>query len=124
MHQAEIIVLLFTVVAASVLIARKMALPYPVVLVLVGLGLEFCSASAGGKTGSKHRFLFLFAAAALSSRVVHFVARFSAKSAANCPACYRVGAFHDDRSRLRGALADSVHAVGRGFCPGGNRFSS
>src|SRR5882762_9094418 len=41
MHQAEIIVLLFTVVAASVLIARKMALPYPVVLVLVGLGLSF-----------------------------------------------------------------------------------
>jgi monovalent cation/hydrogen antiporter len=41
MHQAEIIVLLFTVVAASVFIARKMALPYPVVLVLVGLVLSF-----------------------------------------------------------------------------------
>src|ERR1700747_1267824 len=41
MHQAEIIVLLFTVVAASVVIARKMALPYPVVLVLVGLALSF-----------------------------------------------------------------------------------
>jgi Na+/H+ antiporter len=41
MHQAEIIVLLFTVVAASVLVARKMALPYPVVLVLVGLVLSF-----------------------------------------------------------------------------------
>jgi monovalent cation/hydrogen antiporter len=41
MHQAEIIVLLFTVVAASVLVARKMALPYPVVLVLVGLILSF-----------------------------------------------------------------------------------
>src|SRR5262249_22103793 len=41
MHQAEIIVLLFTVVAASVVIARKMALPYPIVLVLVGLVLSF-----------------------------------------------------------------------------------
>jgi CPA1 family monovalent cation:H+ antiporter len=41
MHQAEIIVLLFTVVAASVFIARKVALPYPVVLVLVGLVLSF-----------------------------------------------------------------------------------
>ena len=41
MHQAEIIVLLFTVVAASVLVARKTALPYPVVLVLVGLLLSF-----------------------------------------------------------------------------------
>lgn len=41
MHQAEIIVLLFTVAAASVLVARKMALPYPVVLVLVGLVLSF-----------------------------------------------------------------------------------
>src|SRR6476646_9573045 len=41
MHQATIIVLLFAVVAASVLAARKLALPYPVVLVLVGLGLGF-----------------------------------------------------------------------------------
>jgi Na+/H+ antiporter len=41
MHQAEVIVLLFTVVAASVLIARKMTLPYPIVLVLVGLALSF-----------------------------------------------------------------------------------
>ncbi|PYK11966.1 MAG: Na+/H+ antiporter [Verrucomicrobia bacterium] len=41
MQQAEITVLLFTVVAASVLIARKMALPYPIVLVLVGLILSF-----------------------------------------------------------------------------------
>src|SRR5215469_10104488 len=41
MHQAEIIVLLFTLVAASVLVARKMTLPYPVVLVLVGLALSF-----------------------------------------------------------------------------------
>ncbi len=41
MHQAEIIVLLFTVVAVSVLIARKIALPYPIVLVLVGLVLSF-----------------------------------------------------------------------------------
>src|ERR1041384_3248212 len=41
MHQAEIIVLLFALIAASVLVARKLALPYPVVLVLVGLALSF-----------------------------------------------------------------------------------
>ncbi|HEY2567743.1 MAG TPA: Na+/H+ antiporter [Candidatus Udaeobacter sp.] len=41
MHQAEIIVLLFTVVAASVLVARKIAVPYPIVLVIVGLVLSF-----------------------------------------------------------------------------------
>jgi hypothetical protein len=41
MHQSEIIVLLFAVVAASVLIARKIQLPYPIVLVLVGLALSF-----------------------------------------------------------------------------------
>jgi Na+/H+ antiporter len=41
MHQSEIIVLLFGVVAASVLVARKLALPYPIMLVLVGLGLSF-----------------------------------------------------------------------------------
>lgn len=41
MHQAEIIVLLFATVAASVLMARRLGLPYPVVLVLVGLALSF-----------------------------------------------------------------------------------
>src|SRR6266404_4747609 len=41
MHQTEIIVLLFAIVAASVLVARKLALPYPIVLVLVGLALSF-----------------------------------------------------------------------------------
>jgi monovalent cation/hydrogen antiporter len=40
MHQAEIIVVLLAVVAASVLVARKMELPYPVVLVIVGLALS------------------------------------------------------------------------------------
>src|ERR1051326_6486775 len=41
MHQTEVVVLLFAVVAASVLVARKLQLPYPIVLVLVGLGLSF-----------------------------------------------------------------------------------
>jgi Na+/H+ antiporter len=41
MHQAETIVLLFMVVAALVVIARKVAMPYPVVLVLAGLALSF-----------------------------------------------------------------------------------
>src|SRR5690242_10122528 len=41
MHQAEIIVLLFATVAASVLMARRLGLPYPVMLVLVGLALSF-----------------------------------------------------------------------------------
>ena len=40
MHQAEIIVLLFALVAALVLIARRLTVPYPVVLVLAGLGLS------------------------------------------------------------------------------------
>jgi monovalent cation/hydrogen antiporter len=41
MHQAEIIVLLFACVAALVVVARKLALPYPIVLVLSGLVLGF-----------------------------------------------------------------------------------
>ena len=41
MQQAETIVLLLASVAALVLIARKLALPYPVVLVLAGLALSF-----------------------------------------------------------------------------------
>jgi monovalent cation/hydrogen antiporter len=41
MHQAEIIVLLFAAVAALAVIARKVALPYPIVLVISGLALSF-----------------------------------------------------------------------------------
>ena len=40
MQQAEITVLLFTLVAALVLVARRIAVPYPVLLVLGGLGLS------------------------------------------------------------------------------------
>ncbi len=41
MHQAEIIVLLFTAVAVLAVLACKMRLPYPLVLVLGGLALSF-----------------------------------------------------------------------------------
>src|SRR5438132_2140409 len=41
MHHAEIIVLLFAAVAGLAVVARKLALPYPVVLVLAGLALSF-----------------------------------------------------------------------------------
>src|SRR5947199_7612940 len=41
MHQAEIVVFLFMLVAALVVTAQKLDLPYPVVLVLAGLGLSF-----------------------------------------------------------------------------------
>src|SRR6266849_228014 len=41
MQQAETFVLLLALVAALVLIARKLALPYPVVLVSAGLALSF-----------------------------------------------------------------------------------
>src|SRR5436190_423080 len=41
MQQAETIVLLLGLVAALVVIAQKLTLPYPVVLVLAGLALSF-----------------------------------------------------------------------------------
>ena len=41
MHQAETVVLLLALVAALVVIAQKIELPYPVVLVLAGLALSF-----------------------------------------------------------------------------------
>lgn len=41
MHQAEIIVLLLTLVAILVVAAQKLDLPYPVVLVIAGLALSF-----------------------------------------------------------------------------------
>jgi monovalent cation/hydrogen antiporter len=41
MHQAEIIVLLFALVAVLAVLACKLALPYPIVLVIGGLALSF-----------------------------------------------------------------------------------
>ena len=41
MQQAETIVLLFAFVAVLVVIAHKLALPYPIVLVLAGLAISF-----------------------------------------------------------------------------------
>ena len=41
MHQAEIIVLLFAVVAVLAVVACKIALPYPIVLVIGGLAVSF-----------------------------------------------------------------------------------
>jgi Na+/H+ antiporter len=41
MHQTEIIVLLLLLVATLVVLARKLAVPYPVLLVIAGLGLSF-----------------------------------------------------------------------------------
>src|SRR5437764_13337691 len=41
MHQAEIIVLLFTVIGVLAVLAHKITLPYPIVLVLGGLALSF-----------------------------------------------------------------------------------
>src|SRR5256885_14532720 len=43
MHQAEIIVLLFTVVGGLAVLAHNVTLPYPIVLVLGGLALSFVS---------------------------------------------------------------------------------
>src|ERR1700682_6264933 len=40
MHQAEIVVVLLALIAALMVAARKVELPYPVVLVLAGLGLS------------------------------------------------------------------------------------
>jgi Na+/H+ antiporter len=58
MHQSEIIVLLFAVVAASVLVARKLQLPYPIVLVLVGLALSFIPHLPGVKLDPDIFFYF------------------------------------------------------------------
>ena len=41
MQQAEVIVLLFALVAVLVLIARKLTVPYPIVLVVAGLAISF-----------------------------------------------------------------------------------
>src|SRR4051812_26941743 len=41
MHPAETFVLLLAIIAALVVIAQKLALPYPIVLVVAGLALSF-----------------------------------------------------------------------------------
>ena len=58
MHQAEVIVFLFALVAACVLLARKLALPYPIVLVLAGLALSFVPHLAAVKLNPAVVFYF------------------------------------------------------------------
>ena len=58
MQQAETIVLLFAAVVVLVLAARKLALPYPVVLVLAGLGLSFIPHLPGVQLRPERVFYF------------------------------------------------------------------
>ncbi len=124
MHQAEIIVLLFTVVAASVLVARKMALPYPVVLVLVGLALSFIPRLPEVKLDPNIVFYFFL------PPLIYPAALFTS--------------WRDFRRNLRPIVmlaiglvlftmivvacvaprADPVAAVGGGVCPRRDRFST
>jgi hypothetical protein len=96
MHQAEIIVLLFAAVAGLVVLARKVALPYPNRAGLQWTRLEFPSAVAGSEIQPGDRVSFFFASAALFGGAVHVVARFPPKLAADSSARDRIGA-GDDR---------------------------
>ena len=58
MHQAEIIVLLLGLVAALVVVARKLALPYPVLLVIGGLAVSFIPHLPGVKLNPEVVFFF------------------------------------------------------------------
>ena len=79
MHQAEIIVLLFAVVAVSGRgRVQDSALPYPIVLVISGLALSFVPRLPEVKLNPDTVFYFILPALALSGGIVHIVARFSA----------------------------------------------
>ncbi len=62
MHQVEIIVLLFAAVAALVVLARKLALPYPIVLVISGLALSFVPRLPEAKLNPEIVFYFFLPA--------------------------------------------------------------
>src|ERR1700758_2630229 len=72
MNQAEIVCPLLIVVAALAILAKKVALPYPVLLVIGGLALGFVPGLPAVQLGPEIVFLFLlppllFPAAAFTS---------------------------------------------------------
>src|SRR6266403_1814585 len=81
MHQAEIIVLLFATVAALAVIARKVALPYPIVLVISGLALSFIPRLPEVKLNPEIVFYFFLPALLHPAALFTSRARFQTKSA-------------------------------------------
>ena len=77
MNQAEIICTLLIVVATLAILAKKVELPYPVLLVIGGLALGFVPGLPAVQLEPEIVFLFLLAAVALSGRAFYFLARFS-----------------------------------------------
>ena len=59
MNQAELICTLLIVVAALAILAKKVALPYPVLLVIAGLTLGFVSGLPAVQLEPEMVFLFL-----------------------------------------------------------------
>src|SRR2546421_4535161 len=62
MHQAEIIVLLFALVAILAVLACRVALPYSIVLVIGGLGLSFVPGLPEAKLNPDSVFYFILPA--------------------------------------------------------------
>src|SRR5437763_4150762 len=62
MHEAEVIVLLFALVAVLAMLACKVALPYPIVLVIGGLALSFVPRLPEGKLNPDTVFYFILPA--------------------------------------------------------------
>jgi hypothetical protein len=71
MHQAEIIVLLFALVAVLAVLACRVALPYPIVLVIGGLALSFVPRLPEVKLNPDTVFYFILPALLYPLRCSH-----------------------------------------------------
>ena len=71
MHQAEIIVLLFTVVGVLAVLAHNVTLPYPIVLVLGGLALSFVSRLPAVNLNPDVVFYFILPALIYPAALLH-----------------------------------------------------
>jgi hypothetical protein len=120
MHQAEIIVLVFAAVAVLAVVACKLALPYPIVLIISGLALSFVPRLPEVRLNPDIVFYFFFAAASLPGCVVHVVARFLTKSAADSFARNWAGAGDDFDDCVDSARHSAGTPLGGSFCAWGH----
>ena len=123
MNQAEVICTLLIVVATLAILAKKVDVPYPVLLVIGGLALGFVPGLPAVQLEPELVFLFLLPPMTLSGCGLYFLARFSRKPEPHLAPRHRACLVNDRVRGRRHACADWFALAG-GVCSGRNYFAA